>query len=363
MSERIIFANNLRGLAAILVVVSHFVGIFFVMNPVICSLLGVPVLESLPPLPDFLRFTSENSIVLGQFGVGIFFIISGFVIPFSLINGSRRSFLFRRAMRIYPVYIVGFSFSMLVLYILAVQQDTVYKFPFFDIFAHFGIITRALLDVSRIDGISWTLEVEIYFYLLLCIFSTRILNFNFKRYLFSVVLVAVIAAFTFKFKWYLVGVQVASGLMLLLGMAFHSFINKKINLVQLLFLEGLVLGLIPVLWIGFASPADYIYPWMSGYLLAIVAFHGCYFLREKFSSNKIVEHFADISYPLYVVHALTGYSVMYMLIVFGTSSVAAISAAALVSYAAAVIIHLMIEKPFILLSKKKICISTIVCKN
>ncbi|MDU9390845.1 acyltransferase [Pseudomonas sp. zfem002] len=351
MSDRIIFANTLRGFAAVSVLLSHFAGIFWVMNPVICDLLGVRKLTQLPEIPAILQFFADHCIILGQFGVGIFFIVSGLVIPFSLKNSSKKSFLYRRAFRIYPVYIAGFSFAMIMLYALATYKQSNWQFSLFDILAHFGVITRAPLGVSRIDGISWTLEVEIYFYLVLCVLGVRAMQFDFKRYIIAALVIAVLAALTFKFKSYLIGVQMASGLMLLLGMSYYSLLNSKLSTRQFWILQVLVSVLIPILWLLVATRAEYTYQWMSGYLAAIAIFHLCYLSRNSFTDNRLLSHFADISYPLYVVHALFGYAVMYVLVEKGAGPITAIAVAMLASYLAALGIHLVIEKPSLRWSK------------
>ncbi|MCU1722237.1 acyltransferase family protein [Pseudomonas sp. 5P_5.1_Bac1] len=351
MSDRIIFANTLRGFAAISVLLSHFAGIFWVMNPLICHLLGVPKLTNLPEIPKVLSFFANHCIILGQFGVGVFFIVSGLVIPFSLKNSSNKIFLYRRALRIYPVYIAGFSFTMVMLYVLAAYKHSTYNFSLFDILAHFGVITRAPLGVSRIDGISWTLEVEIYFYLALCVLGARTMQLDFRRYIIAILVISLLAALTFRLKDYLVGVQMASGLMLLLGMTYYSLLNNKVSTAQFWIIQLLVCSLIPILWLLVATPAGYTYQWMSGYLLAIAAFHICYLLRNRFTNNKLLSHFADISYPLYVVHALFGYAIMYVLVEKGAGALTAIAAASLTSYLAALSIHLVIEKPSLRWSK------------
>ncbi|VVQ06015.1 hypothetical protein PS910_04317 [Pseudomonas fluorescens] len=353
MTDRIIFANTLRGFAAIFVLLSHFAGIFWVMNPVICDLLGVPKLQGLPDIPVVLTFIADNCILLGQFGVGIFFIVSGLVIPFSLRGVSKRNFLYRRALRIYPVYVVGFSFAMVALYFLAMHMNVPYKFPLFDIAAHFGVITRAPLDVPRIDGISWTLEVEIYFYLVLCVLGERAMQLDLKQYMAAIAIIVALAVLTFKTKGYLIGVQVSSGLLLILGMAYHSLLNRKISLRGFWLIKVAVSVAIPGLWLLVADRAAYTYQWMGGYLSAIAAFYSCYLLRAHFTNNRLLSHFADISYPLYVVHALFGYALMYVLVGHGISPFGAIAAAATASYLAALIIHLTIEKPALHWSKLK----------
>ncbi|CAB3905183.1 hypothetical protein LMG26858_04444 [Achromobacter anxifer] len=349
---RLEFANTLRGFAAISVLLSHFAGIFWVMNPLICDLLGVPKLATLPERSDFLSFVGDYCIVLGQFGVGIFFIISGMVIPFSMQNSSKRDFLYRRGLRIYPVYIAGFSFAMLMLYALSMYKGNGFNFSLLGILAHFGIVTRAPAGVSRIDGISWTLEVEIYFYLVLCVLGAKAMRFDFPRHIIAMLVVASLASWAFKFEGYAVGVQIASGLLLLLGMAYYSLLNNRVTAAQFRSLQLLVCILIPILWLWIAQRAEYTYQWMSGYMVAIAVFHICYLLRTRFTSNRLLGHFADISYPLYVVHALFGYAIMYVLVEMGAEPVAAIAGASLASYLAALGIHLGVERPFLRWSKR-----------
>lgn len=77
MTDRIIFANTLRGFAAIFVLLSHFLGIFWIMNPAISSLMGVPKLENLPNLPGLLSIFAEHCIVAGQFGVAFSLLSAG----------------------------------------------------------------------------------------------------------------------------------------------------------------------------------------------------------------------------------------------------------------------------------------------
>ncbi|KPM60271.1 hypothetical protein HB13667_22895 [Pseudomonas putida] len=353
MTDRIIFANTLRGFAAIFVLLSHFLGIFWIMNPAISSLMGVPKLENLPNLPGLLSIFAEHCIVAGQFGVGIFFIVSGLVIPFSIDPSRKLNFLRRRAWRIYPVYIAGFTFVMFSLYLLALYKNVDYRITLADTLAHFGVITRAPFGVTRIDGISWTLEVEIYFYLILCVLGARALNFDFKRFIAVIFFIAIVAAVTFKVKHYLIGVQVASGMLLVLGLAYHALMASRITLRQLWIIQILVTCLIPILWLLVAEPYQYTLQWMSGYLLAIAIFHLCYIFRSRFTDNKILSHMADISYPLYVVHALFGYAIMYVMVEHGIGPLTAVAAACLAAYLMAVIIHLVIEKPSLKHSKVK----------
>ncbi|MHA7847593.1 acyltransferase family protein [Serratia sp. D1N4] len=343
--ERIVFANILRGVGAITVLISHYAGIFWVMHPAISSLMGVPALSHFPELDFPLSLLSEFCIFLGQFGVGVFFIVSGLVIPFSLRSDSKTGFLYRRAIRIYPVYIVGFSITMLSLYGLSFYASVPFKFSLGDIVAHFGVITRGPLNVTRIDGISWTLEVEIYFYLVMCVFGMRIINFDAKKYIATSLVIAGISAVVFKTQGYLIGVQTASSLLLLLGTSYYSLINQKISIKESLIIQTTVVTLILLLWFGVANYAEYIIQWAVGYILSITVFYICFVLRDKIKENPILSHFSNISYPLYVVHALFGYTIMYILVDSGLGPYSAIATATFCAYIAALLIHLFVEKP------------------
>ena len=65
----------------------------------------------------------------GAFGVALFFLISGFVIPFSLSRQRAGAFLVGRFFRIVPLYVVGFTISL-----AAIGATTLYfarSWPFF----------------------------------------------------------------------------------------------------------------------------------------------------------------------------------------------------------------------------------------
>ena len=90
--------DGFRGLAAITVVIYH---------------LGVPATENYPRTAP-----SPYDIALGELGVQLFFIISGFVILLSAIkSGSALKFAISRFSRIYPTYWFALAVSALVYFI------------------------------------------------------------------------------------------------------------------------------------------------------------------------------------------------------------------------------------------------------
>jgi peptidoglycan/LPS O-acetylase OafA/YrhL len=85
-SKHIVVIDFLRGLAALMVVLVHFAGTGFLENPFVTRVASY-----------------------GQHGVMIFFVVSGFIIPWSL-NRSKyrlnkfRTFITRRIIRLNPPY-------------------------------------------------------------------------------------------------------------------------------------------------------------------------------------------------------------------------------------------------------------------
>src|SRR5437016_5851331 len=111
--SRVQFADSLRGVACLSVGISHYCGVFWTGGPVI------PLIANVPPLPADIAppylygvVVSSNHFNTGAFGVALFFLISGFVIPLSLDRLGTFSFLRARCWRIGPTYAVGFLFTV-----------------------------------------------------------------------------------------------------------------------------------------------------------------------------------------------------------------------------------------------------------
>lgn len=82
--KRLDTLDFLRGWASIFVVISHLVGVFWVNQKGLQGLMGYTDISDI-----FLPYSSwiiDNSLFFGQFGVAIFFLISGYVITLSLLK-------------------------------------------------------------------------------------------------------------------------------------------------------------------------------------------------------------------------------------------------------------------------------------
>jgi len=130
---RILYLDSIRGLAAMLVVVSHFIGWRW----------G----ETLP-------FNLASFVFNGTEAVSFFFVLSGFVLSYSYINSERKlkpfRYLYKRILRLYPAYIV--NILLLFLYFRGpIKFDR--TFPY-----------KELLMFQRTHDLylpGWTLRIEI----------------------------------------------------------------------------------------------------------------------------------------------------------------------------------------------------------
>ena len=99
---------------------------------------------------------------LGYLGVPLFFIISGFVISASALNRSALAFAVSRFTRLYPAYWAAIAATLFVAYLfLGEIEDPL------TIAANLTMLND-YVGIKDIDGVYWTLQVELKFYA--CVF-------------------------------------------------------------------------------------------------------------------------------------------------------------------------------------------------
>lgn len=153
-ANRLVEIDALRGIAAVSVVLFHYTtrfGQLFGADP--------------PPSISFPE---------GHYGVNLFFIISGFVIFLTLEKTARpMDFVVSRFSRLFPAYWLAIALTFAVTHRLGlpgrlVDLDTA--------FANLAMIHN-LFRVPHVDGVYWTLEVELLFYCgMLCLFRLQLLQ-------------------------------------------------------------------------------------------------------------------------------------------------------------------------------------------
>ena len=170
-SQKLIFANALRGVAALLVAISHLLGTFW-QNPAgTARYLHAPPIPPDVGMPWFAQAYVNGQgwikglfygghFETGQFGVGLFFLISGFVIPFAFERQPRLGFIAGRAFRIWPLYAAGLTISIVSIAGVSCFYGNCY-FPSANaVLAHL-LFMQDIFNIPLIDGIVWTLNIEV----------------------------------------------------------------------------------------------------------------------------------------------------------------------------------------------------------
>ncbi len=150
---RLAWLDALRGFAALCVVFDH--GSTLVLQSV--------------------RDVLYHTLDLGQYGVFVFFLVSGYIVPASLERkGSTRAFWISRAFRLYPMFLLALVLSAVA---YATRYGTVQgaEHDPATAVASWVQMLPNLLSGPNVPNVVWTLSYEMVFYLLLAaLFSWRV---------------------------------------------------------------------------------------------------------------------------------------------------------------------------------------------
>ncbi|AKD55334.1 acyltransferase family protein [Spirosoma radiotolerans] len=115
----------------------------------------------------------ESVCKYGYLGVNLFFIISGYVILMSAYKKSLPQFLVSRISRLYPAYWVACTLTFLVVWFFAPSKNTAAWSYYYDLSLPKYLVNLTMLQrfagVVNVDGVYWTLGVELSFYALISV--------------------------------------------------------------------------------------------------------------------------------------------------------------------------------------------------
>lgn len=334
------FIDLLRGPAALLVLYSHYVGIYLAS------------LHQTYWLKEWVNALFVRPLVIvdqfGQLGVMVFFLISGFIITHVARSENRLRFGIRRVFRIYPAYwLVVVIVIMFGLPGAGFQQEWLHNWA--DV-ARIATITNYLHAPQHLVlGVGWTLQIEVMFYALVVCVMPLIRRAPFWALVAELAFVfAVIAkAHAFGADWYLFAANVAYLPYLLIGQTIYFYWAGG--------LRGgpaLVLG-----WACYFAAVFGIYRILTTFLeptqsrilclvLALGVFVWALNYGHKIGLMRVPKFFSDISYSLYLVHGPLGFMLLprlHPLIGYGN----AVAIATIASIAGAAAIHYGVERPCI----------------
>lgn len=361
-SVRLAFLDVLRGLAAPAVVIGHYIVLFLTAPQIVAKFtMAEPIAVVALPAPLTQFYALFN---LAGVGVGVFFLISGFVIPLSLEGASVRGFFTKRLLRIFPTYWAALAIGVASILLSAAFWSKPVTYSALDYVANAFLIADFFGKLD-IPSVMWTLEIELKFYLLAPLFYVTLrrgsLNgvfaWSFGVILFYCLIVSgcvgsdpaecwARVSLIARFSW-----QAAFITYMLIGSVlfahFRGLISpwRAASAVVILFLCFAIaarLSSAPGLWAQY-GPA---------FFWALLIFLPCYFFRDRITLARPFAFLADISYPLYIVHPLLGYVVMRLLMAAGAPYLAALPAAVALVVFAACILHRYVETPSIALARR-----------
>ena len=355
MHNKLLFAEQLRAIAVIFVVFAHYCGIFWYdpNMPTYINALPYSINQTTPFFVSFLNSTNIPYINWGPLGVDIFFLISGFVIPISLSKYSRSSFAIRRFFRLYPTYFISFIFVVMMLFISSKYFGNQFSIPFKNILLHSIIGLREITEINSIDLVVWTLEVELKFYILTIIFLPLFRDKSLYIFLIPILLSLILIILSIVIS-YNSNVFIPI-IYMFIGTAFYLHFKSVISSIKLIFIS-IVLFLL--FYITYRILGEEVYN--STYLnqmnyngvYALIIFSISYIFRTKFRYNRVLGFIANISYPFYIIHSISGYIIMVILLDNGVSSLYVIPIAIIINGFIAYIIHKLIELPSQKFAKK-----------
>lgn len=358
--ERLEFANTLRGLAAGLVVVAHTVIAYWDVGSrsfIAFMTNALPLSLETHPAPASISFANRlfdyTGIVPGSLGVAVFFLISGFVIPFSLRSDNTPAFLIGRFFRIMPVYAAGFTVTLVAIWWSGTFFDNPWPFTAKEVAIHYFPGLRDVLWSRPIDGISWTLEIEMKFYLIIALFAWLLRRCSMAIFIVPIALLLIAVSLHNISNsllpyggWYFLSLALPRSFVyisyMFCGVTFYYVLVGRITpraallpMIGLLSLFGATLKHI--------APADFAA--FASYVVALPIFALALKYRNFFNPGKLTGFLADISYPLYVVHSIAGYVLLRAMLDQGLSGFTATTIAILASIACAWLIHIAVENP------------------
>jgi len=339
---RLIFANQLRGLAVLCVVLTHLVGVFWIERDLTSTATASPILTNDPPAALLGLFT-HRYLNFGPLGLAIFFLISGFVIPFSLAAHGRVSFMFARLLRIYPTYIVALLFQVGIVAAAASYWGISSPLSVGAVIAN-ALLIQSVAGTPAIDFVSWSLVVELKFYVLMMLLAPLIRRGSVTT-LFA--LTAALLVGNLLMPWLRLPITTGSDTVFLVFMIVGVLFNFHWRgLIGSPILASAIVGMLALFlacwWHSVLRFQFWFIP--ANYFYALAIFGTAYAFRARFRPVGMLDFLAKISFDLYVLHFLLGISLLkFLMLRAGLGYFPALGITLLVLFALAWLLHIIVE--------------------
>jgi len=337
--------NALRGIAAFLVAADHLTLIVYKL------------------IAGSLSFYIAT--FFGSFAVGLFFLISGFVIPISLSKLTSRQFLVQRILRIYPVIISACLLRLMVE--VATNHQMLNWKTLYILLLNMSLFSGFFITIpENIEPIVWTLAIEVKFYLLVAGLYAIFHMQPRLRYSLIISLITFLVAILYVCIRFTKGmalsvmpdfVPLLSDLrfalayipFMFIGTALYLYKFKHISHKKALWLLVAIL----FVYVMAANPNWTIWSQkeLPSYTLALLTFVAALHWEQlSFFRNRIFTFLASISFPMYAVHSSIIFALHYR---FPDSTTLQLLGSLIFIPLIAYLVHIAIENPVHIWAKKR----------
>ena len=346
---RVWFAHAIRGPACLLVVFTHLFDLFPNAQTLVAQIAHFKPVTGLPTVPWFglLRFLAQHSISTGAVGVLLFFLVSGFVIPFSLEHRTLRGFFVRRLFRLYPTLWMCLLITVSVLVVQSHIQGT--PLPFGKrIVGASALLVSPYLGLPWIEPVFWSLAVEELFYLIAAIVAWRGLL---ASRLVIVLLAAGLTATSMATggaspgsATFWLGFHATFVIFILIGVVLHYLHRRRWGPVESLAIAAAIFVLYVVsIHRGALAPQAAVY--LPSSIVALAVFGALFLVQARLPYSALLDRLSNISYPLYLLHGVNGYVVTRAMYVVTDNYYVAVATALAASVLLATVVHVLVETP------------------
>lgn len=277
-----------------------------------------------------------NFFSIGKYGVQLFFVISGFIIPFSMYNSNFRfknlfKFTLKRLLRLEPPYITSL---IIVLVILWVRDILLHTNNFSStvtpqrVILHFGYLIPFFENYHWFNNVYWTLAVEFQYYFFIALLFIPLINSTLLHRIVIIICILLLSNIGS------IDLLLFSLPIFYVGICTFMYIINKISRVEF-YLTMLLLFSFSIFKYGW-QPVVYI-------TIPIVAI--LFFRQKKIYGLSFI---GKMSYSIYLIHPLIGASFINILshyVTNGLGKAVIISGGLLVTLISAYFMFLLIEKP------------------
>jgi peptidoglycan/LPS O-acetylase OafA/YrhL len=326
-SQDYAFINFLRGWAALLVALLHFY-------------LNTYEYYKNTPWSQTIYPYIMGEFDIGKFAVGVFFLVSGFLIPYSLERSKSISlFAIHRIFRLYPAYWCSIILNLLLNAWLAYEAMP-------DIWTVLANITmlQGYLRHPDLIGAFWTLQIELTFYIL----CGLLFWIGFSKKTNLIICICLLLSFFASFLAH-AGLKMPMALFIALTLMYCAdALRRNVKNLNKLWII-VALSLIPICMLAYGDVSR---RYILCYWTAMIVFRLSYHYQSKWFQKPIYTFLADISYSVYLLHGSIGIQIARAIAARGGSPIVGFGLAFTATIFVSWIIYKLIEYPSIRLGRK-----------